>query len=94
MEFEEIKNPQNEEEYIEYWTTKGGLQARDSEEFKNLSDEKEEKFNMIIEMAVPWQRKLVSKIIDDIKSLENARSSIEMYDTVKLIYNDINKDTI
>ena len=49
---------------------------------------------MIIEMAVPWQRELISQLIDDIKSIENARSSMEMYNTIGLIYNDIKKDTV
>ena len=94
MECEEIKNPQTEEEYIEYWTTEGALQARESKEYQKLSKQKEEKFKMIIELAVPWQRKLISELIDDIQSIENARSSIEMTDTVKLIYSDINKKEI
>ena len=89
MECDEIVNPQTEEEYTEYWTTKGALQARESEDFQKLSKQKEEKFKMIIELAVPWQRELISELIDDIQSIENARSSIEMYNTVKLIYNDI-----
>lgn len=80
------------EEYTEYWTSKGALEARNSEEFKRLSKEKEEKFNMIIELTVPWQRNLVSELIDDIKSMENARSSIEMDKTVKLIYADNQKN--
>ncbi len=94
MVCEEIKNPQTKEEYIDYWTTKGCLLARETDEFKKFSEEKEEKFNMIIEMTVPWQRELVSELIDDIKSLENARSSTEMYNTVGLIYNDIKKDKV
>ena len=81
-------NPQTEEEYSEYWITKGALQARETEEFQKLSKQKEEKFKMIIELSVPWQRDLISEIIDDIKSIENARSSIEMDSTVKLIYNE------
>lgn len=92
MSCEEITNPQTEEEYIEYWMTKGALQARESEEFKKLSKQKEEKFKMIIEFAIPWQRDALSELIDEIKSMENARSSMEMYNTVKLIYNDINKN--
>ena len=81
------------EEYTEYWTSKGALEARDSKEFQRLSKEKEEKFNMIVELTVPWQRNLVSELIDDIKSIENARSSIEMDKTVKLIYNN-NKENL
>ena len=80
------------EEYTEYWISKGALEARDSEEFQRLSKEKEEKFNMIVELTVPWQRNLVSELIDDIKSIENARSSIEMDKTVKLIYADNQKN--
>lgn len=91
MVCEEIKNPQTEEEYIEYWTTEGALQARESKEYQKLSKQKEEKFKMIIELAVPWQRELISELIDDIKSIENARSSIEMYDTLKMIYNKESK---
>ena len=94
MVSDEIKNPQTKEEYIDYWTTKGCLLARETDEFKKISEEKEEKFNMIIEMAVPWQRELISQLIDDIKSIENARSSMEMYNTIGLIYNDIKKDTV
>ena len=82
------KDIKNEKEYAEYWTSKGAMQAREDEEFKRLSKEKEEKFNMIIELSVPWQRNLISELIDDIKSIENARSSIELENTVKLIYND------
>ena len=89
MECDEIVNPQTEEEYTEYWTTKGALEARESDEFLKLSKQKEEKFKMIVELAVPWQRNLISELIDDIQSIENARSSIELYSTVKLIYNDI-----
>ena len=81
------------EEYTEYWISKGALEARDSEEFQRLSKEKEEKFNMIVELTVPWQRNLVSELIDDIKSIENARSSIEMDKTLKLIYNN-NKENL
>ena len=80
------------DEYTEYWMSKGALEARNSEEFQRLSKEKEEKFNMIIELTVPWQRNLVSELIDDIKSIENARSSIEMDKTVKLIYADNQKN--
>ena len=88
MEKEGIIYPLTEEEYAEYWTTKGALQARNSKEFQKLSKEKEEKFKMIVELSVPWQRDIISEIIDDINSIENARSSIEMFDTLKLIYNE------
>ena len=57
-------------------------------EHRQLSKQKEEKFNMIVEMTVPWQRNLVMQLIDDIKSIENARSSIEMDKTIKLIYDN------
>ena len=81
-----------EEDYIEYWTNKGAMEASQTEQFKKISKEKEEKLNMIVELTVPWLRKAVSQLIDDVKSLENARSSIEMDNTVKLIYNDSKKN--
>ena len=86
-----MKNPQSEEEYIEYWMTEGALKASKTEEFKNFSKQKEEKINEIVEMVSPEQRKIILDIIDDINSIENARSSIEMYNTVKLIYNNTRK---
>ena len=57
-------------------------------EYQKISKEKERRFKMIVEMTIPWQRKLMSEIIDEIKSMENARSSIEMDNTLKLIYNE------
>ena len=92
MSDEELIDLSNEEEYTEYWVNKGAMQANQTNEYKKLTREKEEKLNMIVEMTVPWQRELVSQLIDDVKSIENARSSIEMDSTVKLIYNE-NKKT-
>ena len=81
----------NENEFAEYWINKGVMQAKENDEYIKLSKEKEEKFNMLVEITVPWQRKLVSQLIDDIKSLENERSAIEMDNTVKLFYKEKNK---
>ncbi len=91
MSNENELNPKPIDEYAEYWTNEGALQAKDDEEYQRLSKAKEEKFKMIVELTVPWQRKLVSQLIDDIKSMENARSSIEMEKTLKLIYEDNKK---
>lgn len=91
MVCEEIKNPQTEEEYIEYWMTEGALKASKTTEFKKFSKQKEEKIDKIVEMVSPEQRKIILELIDDINSIENARSSIEMYNTVKLIYNNTRK---
>ena len=91
MVCEEIKNPQTEEEYIEYWMTEGALKASKTNEFKKFSKQKEEKIDKIVEMVSPEQRKIILELIDDINSIENARSSIEMYNTVKLIYNNTKK---
>ncbi len=84
---EEIQNG-TEEEYAEYWTNKGALKAMNTPEYQKISKEKERRFKMIVEMTIPWQRKLMAEIIDEIKSMENARSSIEMDNTLKLIYNE------
>ena len=88
---QEEKSFSNENEFAEYWINKGVMQAKENDEYIKLSKEKEEKFNMLIEITVPWQRKLVSQLIDDIKSLENERSAIEMDRTVKLLYEEKNK---
>ena len=88
---QEEKDFLNENEFAEYWINKGVMQAKENDEYIKLSKEKEEKFNMIVEITVPWQRKLVSQLIDDIKSLENERSAIEMDNTVKLFYKEKNK---
>lgn len=91
MVCKEIKNPQTEEEYIEYWMTEGALKASKTNEFKKFSKQKEEKIDKIVKMVSPEQRKIILELIDDINSIENARSSIEMYNTVKLIYNSTRK---
>ncbi len=91
MVCKEMKNPQTEEEYIEYWMTEGALKASKTNEFKKFSKQKEEKINMIVEIAGREHEKDILELIDDINSIENARSSIEMYNTVQLIYNDKNK---
>ena len=88
---QEEKSFSNENEFAEYWINKGVMQAKENDEYIKLSKEKEEKFNMLVEITVPWQRKLVSQLIDDIKSLENERSAIEMDRTVKLLYEEKNK---
>ncbi len=88
MSEEELEKNLTEDEYIEYWVNKGVSQANHTVEHRQLSKQKEEKFNMIVEMTVPWQRNLVMQLIDDIKSIENARSSIEMDRTIKLIYDN------
>ena len=88
---QEEKDFLNENEFAEYWINKGVMQAKENDEYIKLSKEKEEKFNMLVEITVPWQRKLVSQLIDDIKSLENERSAIEMDNTVKLFYKEKNK---
>lgn len=88
MSKEELMDYLTEEQYMEYWVEKGTSHARNTQMYKQLSKEKEEKFNMIIEMTVPWQRDLVAQIIDNIRSIENARSSMEMDSTIKLIYED------
>lgn len=84
----ELMDYLTEEQYMEYWVEKGTEYARNTQEYQQLSKEKEEKINMIIEMTVPWQRDLVTQIIDNIRSIENARSSIEIDSTVKMIYED------
>ena len=86
MSKEELMDYLTEEQYMEYWVETS--HARNTQMYKQLSKEKEEKFNMIIEMTVPWQRDLVAQIIDNIRSIENARSSMEMDSTIKLIYED------
>ena len=91
MVCKEMKNPQTEEEYIEYWMTEGALKASKTNEFKKFSKQKEEKINKIVEIAGEEHEKDILELIDDINSIENARSSIEMYNTVQLIYNDKNK---
>lgn len=88
MTKKEIDNISEEDEYMEYWENKGTMKAKENSMYKDLCKAKEEKYNMIIELTVPWQRKLVATLIDEIKSIENARSSIEMENTVKLIYNN------
>ena len=88
---QEEKDFLNENEFAEYWINKGVMQAKENDEYIKLSKEKEEKFNMLVEITVPWQRKLVSQLIDDIKSLENERSAIEMDSTVKLLYEEKSK---
>lgn len=88
MSKEELMDYLTKEQYMEYWVEKGTSYARNTPIYKQLSREKEEKFNMIIEMTVPWQRDLVAQIIDNIRSIENARSSMEMDSTIKLIYED------
>ena len=88
---QEEKSFSNENEFAEYWINKGVMQAKENDEYIKLSKEKEEKFNMLVEITVPWQRKLVSQLIDDIKSLENERSAIEMDKTIKLLYEEKNK---
>ena len=84
----ELMDYLTEEQYMEYWVEKGTEYARNTQIYQQLSKEKEEKINMIIEMTVPWQRDLVAQIIDNIRSIENARSSIEIDSTVKMIYED------
>ena len=88
MSKKEIDNISAEDEYMEYWENEGTMKAKENSTYINLCKAKEEKYNMIIELTVPWQRKLVAGLIDEIKSIENARSSIEMENTVKLIYNN------
>lgn len=75
------------EEYVEYWMDKGAVETREDKEYKRLTEDIDKKNQMILDMALPWQRKVVANLIDDIKSMENARSSMEMDSVIKMIYN-------
>ncbi len=84
---EEVVKSRMLEEYVEYWMDKGALEAREEKEYQRLTEDIDKKNQMILDMALPWQRKVVAELIDDIKSMENARSSMEMDSVIKLIYN-------
>ena len=87
MSEEELEKNLTEDEYIEYWVNKGVSQANHTVEHRQLSKQKEEKFNMIVEMTVPWQRNLVMQLIDDIKSIENENVK-DLVEKIKLIYDN------
>lgn len=89
---EEVIEKHIMEEYAEYWTDKGVLKAQDSKEYQKISEDIEKNYKMILDMALPWQRKLIASLIDEIKNLENARSSMEMDTTINLIYNSKEKE--
>lgn len=89
---EEVIKKHIMEEYVEYWTDKGVLQIQDSKEYQKISENIEKNYKMILDMALPWQRKLIASLIDEIKNMENARSSMEMDNTIKLIYSSKEKD--
>ena len=75
------------EEYVEYWMDKGAVEVREEKEYQRLTEDIDKKNKIILDMALPWQRKVIAELIDDIKSMENARSSMEMDSVIKMIYN-------
>ncbi len=86
MEEEDNKELKTEEEYTDYWINKGVGQAEHTDLYREISKEKEKKFRLIIDLAIPWQRRAIAELIDEIKSMENARSSIEIDNTLKLLF--------
>lgn len=78
------------EDYREYLIDEGVKRAGQIELHRHASDEKEKMFNMLLKMVLPWQREVAQELIDDIKSYENERSSIEMDCILDLIYEEKN----
>ena len=81
-------NTEDYKDYKDYIIDEGVRLAEQTEAHQYASKEKEKKFNMLIKMALPWQREVVEELIDEIKNHENERSSIEMESVIDLIYKE------
>lgn len=77
-------NPQ--EEFIEEWQNKGYIIATKTEKYKEIINKidvlREEVFNCVS----PNENSKVRRLLQKIDEMQNARSSIEFDETLKLLY--------